>query len=143
MTAANRPDEDVPERWTASVVYPNMWVDPDADPREGGPEPRDERSTVLSYLRAYRLTMEMKCADLEPGQLAMRSVPPSTMSLLGLIRHMAEVEVVPTFVGFGGGPPPDVYQLVDVLASNQRHRTRKGTTTDVQEKGTARRGDAA
>jgi len=92
MTTTNRPDADVPERWTASVVRPDMWVDPDADPREGGPEPTDERSTVLSYLRAYRLTMEMKCADLDPGQLATRSVPPSTMSLLGLIRHMAEVE---------------------------------------------------
>jgi uncharacterized damage-inducible protein DinB len=92
MTATNHPDADVPERWTASVVHPEMWVDPDADPREGGPEPADERSTVLRYLRAYRLTMEMKCADLDAGQLATRSVPPSTMSLLGLIRHMAEVE---------------------------------------------------
>jgi len=85
-------DEQVPARWTASVVYPDMWVDPDADPRETGPEPADERSTVLEYLRVYRLTMEMKCADLDAGQLATRSVPPSTMSLLGLIRHMAEVE---------------------------------------------------
>jgi len=34
----------------------------------------------------------MKCADLDAGQLACRSVPPSTMSLLGLLRHMAEVE---------------------------------------------------
>jgi uncharacterized damage-inducible protein DinB len=92
MTAATSPAEDVPERWTASVVYPDMWVDPDADPREGGPEAADERSNVISYLRAYRLTMEMKCADLDPGQLATRSVPPSTMSLLGVIRHMAEVE---------------------------------------------------
>lgn len=43
-------------------------------------------------LRRYRLTMEMKCADLAADQLASRSVPPSTMSLLGLIRHMADVE---------------------------------------------------
>jgi uncharacterized damage-inducible protein DinB len=34
----------------------------------------------------------MKCADLDAGQLARQSVPPSTMSLLGLLRHMAEVE---------------------------------------------------
>jgi len=34
----------------------------------------------------------MKCSGLDPEQLARRSVPPSTMSLLGLIRHMAEVE---------------------------------------------------
>ena len=51
-----------------------------------------ERATLLDYLRAYRLTMEMKCAGLDPAQLARRSVPPSTMSLLGLIRHMADVE---------------------------------------------------
>jgi len=47
---------------------------------------------LLDYLRFHRLTMEMKCADLDPAQLARRSVPPSTMSLLGLVRHMADVE---------------------------------------------------
>lgn len=36
--------------------------------------------------------MAMKCEDLTPEQLAARSVPPSTMSLLGLIRHLADVE---------------------------------------------------
>jgi uncharacterized damage-inducible protein DinB len=51
-----------------------------------------ERATLLDYLRGYRLTMELKCADLDPAQLAKRSVPPSTMSLLGLVRHMADVE---------------------------------------------------
>ena len=51
-----------------------------------------ERATLLDYLRSYRLTMEMKCADLDATQLARRSVPPSTMSLLGLVRHMADVE---------------------------------------------------
>jgi uncharacterized damage-inducible protein DinB len=69
-----------------------MWVDPEEDPREAGVEPVDERSTVTEFLRRYRLTLEMKCSGLDAGQLALRSVPPSTMSLLGLIRHMAEVE---------------------------------------------------
>src|SRR4051794_755233 len=61
-------------------------------------DPRDyrsthgERDTVLSYLRNYRLTFEMKCPGLAAGQRAARSVPPSTMSLLGLIRHLAKVE---------------------------------------------------
>ena len=55
-------------------------------------EPEGERATLLEYLRRYRLTMEMKCADLDADQLASRPVPPSTMSLLGLIRHMADVE---------------------------------------------------
>ena len=69
-----------------------MWVDPSDDPRESGVETVGERATLLDYLRRYRLTLGMKCADLDAGQLATRSVPPSTMSLLGLLRHMAEVE---------------------------------------------------
>jgi Protein of unknown function (DUF664). len=82
-----------PERWTPATVYPDMWVDPEDDPREAGAAPAvDERSTLLDYLRRYRLTLELKCADLDAEQLARRSVPPSTMSLLGLVRHMAHVE---------------------------------------------------
>ncbi|WP_231733484.1 mycothiol transferase [Arthrobacter sp. NIO-1057] len=38
------------------------------------------------------MTLELKCQGLNPQQLAQRSVPPSTMSLLGLLRHLAEVE---------------------------------------------------
>jgi uncharacterized damage-inducible protein DinB len=84
--------EAVPERWTASAVSADMWVDPDDDLRDTGTELHDERSVLVDYLRVYRLTMEMKCAGLDAGQLARRSVPPSTMSLLGLVRHMADVE---------------------------------------------------
>jgi len=70
-----------------------MWMDMAGDPRfTTGAEPAGERATLLDYLRTYRLTMEMKCADLDSAQLASRSVPPSTMSLLGLVRHMADVE---------------------------------------------------
>jgi uncharacterized damage-inducible protein DinB len=79
-------------RWTRSTVHLDMWVDPQDDPREAGVASADERGTLLDYLRRYRLTLEMKCADLDAEQLARRSVPPSTMSLLGLVRHMAEVE---------------------------------------------------
>jgi uncharacterized damage-inducible protein DinB len=69
-----------------------MWLDPDKDPRDTGIEVVGERATLIEYLRAYRLTLRLKCADLDPDQLALQSVPPSTMSLLGLIRHMADVE---------------------------------------------------
>jgi uncharacterized damage-inducible protein DinB len=68
-------------------------MDPAQDPRfAAGAELEGERATLLDYLRAYRLALEMKCADLDAEQLARRSVPPSTMSLLGLVRHMADVE---------------------------------------------------
>jgi uncharacterized damage-inducible protein DinB len=79
-------------RWTQATVHPDMWVDEGDDPRESGGAGTDERSVLADYLRRYRLTLEMKCADLDAEQLARRSVPPSTLSLLGLVRHMAEVE---------------------------------------------------
>ena len=69
----------------------DMWVDGDQDPRTEG-NPQGEKATYEEYLRNYRLTLGMKCDDLTPEQLATRSVPPSTLSLLGLIRHMAAVE---------------------------------------------------
>lgn len=72
--------------------YPDLWVDPEDDPRNAGEPPRGERETVLQYLRHYRLTFEMKCEGLDAEQMARRSVPPSTMSLLGLLRHLAKVE---------------------------------------------------
>jgi len=84
---------DVPRRWTKASVYPDMWVDPGEDPRDSGsPSPDGELATLREYLRNYRLTLRMKCEGLDPGKLARRSVPPSTMSLLGLLRHLAEAE---------------------------------------------------
>jgi uncharacterized damage-inducible protein DinB len=86
--------EPVPQRWNAAGADSDVWMDPAQDPRfsAGVVSPDGERPTLLEYLRAYRLTMELKCADLDAAQLACRSVPPSTMSLLGLVRHMADVE---------------------------------------------------
>lgn len=47
---------------------------------------------LAEYLDRYRVTFELKCEGLTAEQLASRSVPPSTMSLLGMIRHLARVE---------------------------------------------------
>ena len=73
------------------VGYNGMWAQAEEDPRVMG-SPVGELPTIREYLSNYRLTLGMKCADLSPEQLASRSVPPSTLSLLGLIRHMAAVE---------------------------------------------------
>lgn len=82
-----------PVRWTRAAVYPDMWVDPDEDPRNtDGVSPDGELATLLDYTASYRTMLLMKCEGLDPEQLARRSVPPSTMSLLGLVRHLAEVE---------------------------------------------------
>lgn len=69
----------------------DMWSTPGDDPRSYG-NPVGEKMTYREYLGNYRLTVQMKCEGLDAGQLAQRSVPPSTMSLLGLVRHLAQVE---------------------------------------------------
>lgn len=80
-------------RWTKATVHPDMWVDPAEDPRIGDGAITDgELATLQDYLSAYRMTLRMKCEGLSPAQLATRSVPPSTMSLLGLVRHLASAE---------------------------------------------------
>jgi uncharacterized damage-inducible protein DinB len=69
----------------------DMWTAPEDDPRSFD-NPAGEKATYREYLGNYRLTIGMKCEGLDPGQLARRSVPPSTLSLLGLVRHLAQVE---------------------------------------------------
>ena len=64
----------------------------DDDPRENGPTLGDERTTLVEALRRQRLTLELKCSGLDAPAMACRCVEPSTLSLLGLVRHLAEVE---------------------------------------------------
>ncbi|CAM5432812.1 DinB family protein [Streptomyces diastaticus] len=51
-----------------------------------------ERESLRGHLEFHRATLLTKCAGLTGDQLRTRSSPPSTLSLLGLVRHMAEVE---------------------------------------------------
>jgi uncharacterized damage-inducible protein DinB len=68
-----------------------MWTTPENDPRTYA-NPEGEMATYREYLGNYRLTIELKCEGLDADQLARRSVPPSTLSLLGLVRHLAQME---------------------------------------------------
>jgi uncharacterized damage-inducible protein DinB len=68
------------------------FVDPATDPRLTGPMLGDEKATLVEFLRGNRLTLQLKCEGLDAEQLARRAVAPSTLSLLGLLRHLAEVE---------------------------------------------------
>jgi hypothetical protein len=63
-----------------------------SDDRVEPPQVADERATLAGYLDYHRATLEMKCAGLTDEQLRERSVPPSSLSLLGLVRHLTEVE---------------------------------------------------
>lgn len=69
-----------------------MFIDLEDDPREDRPRLGDERTTLVEALRGERLTLEIKCAGLDAEAMARRAVEPSTMSLLGLVRHLAEGE---------------------------------------------------
>ena len=51
-----------------------------------------ERETLRGFLDFHRETLALKCEGLTDEELRRRSVPPSALSLLGLVRHMAEVE---------------------------------------------------
>jgi uncharacterized damage-inducible protein DinB len=52
----------------------------------------NERDMLNNWLEFHRATLEMKCEGLSAEQLRERAVPPSIITLLGLVRHMAEVE---------------------------------------------------
>jgi hypothetical protein len=69
-----------------------MFIDLKDDQRENRPTLGDERTTLVEALRCQRITLEMKCSGLDAEAMARRSVEPSTMSLLGLVRHLAEME---------------------------------------------------
>ncbi|GID97961.1 DinB family protein [Amorphoplanes digitatis] len=62
------------------------------DDRIGPPLLGGERETVRAFLDYHRATLAMKCEGLSDEELRQRSMPPSTLTLLGLVRHMAEVE---------------------------------------------------
>jgi uncharacterized damage-inducible protein DinB len=60
--------------------------------RTDAPFRADERAMLTAWLEYHRATLAIKCEGLDDDRLRERSVPPSTLSLLGLVRHMAEVE---------------------------------------------------
>lgn len=69
--------------------YSPRWA---ADTRAGLPNIGDERLILTSYLDWYRQTFELKCTGVPPQRLSEMGVPPSEMSLHGLVRHLAGVE---------------------------------------------------
>jgi uncharacterized damage-inducible protein DinB len=69
--------------------YAQAWS---ADARVTPPLVGDEREILCAYLDWHRQTFEQKCAGVAPERLSERGVPPSGMSLHGLVRHLAGVE---------------------------------------------------
>src|SRR4030095_6214254 len=55
-------------------------------PRPAPPRSAPEREVLAAWLDFHRLTLERKCHGLSPAQLRRRAVPPSALSLLGVVR---------------------------------------------------------
>ncbi|HZM78067.1 MAG TPA: DinB family protein [Candidatus Limnocylindrales bacterium] len=67
------------------------WTAPDV-PRTSTLTVGGEREILQSWLDFHRKTLLFKCAGLTADQLKLASAPPSNLTLLGLVRHMADVE---------------------------------------------------
>lgn len=91
-----------PADWTVPVI---------AQPDE--PFVADERAMLGGFLDRYRASLLYKCAGLTAEQLAIQAVPPSNLSLLGLIRHVADVERTWFRRRFLGKDLPPLYSRPD------------------------------
>ena len=79
------------------------------------PEPvaGGERATLDGLLEWHRSTLLWKCSGLTGDQLALRPVPPSGLSLLGLVRHLTDTERAWFRRRVAGQPLPDIYTTAD------------------------------
>ena len=74
--------------WVTALVLPL----PEPPGRIEPGASQGERAALEAWLELHRVTLLANCAGLDGEDLARRSCPPSTLSLLGLIRHLTEVE---------------------------------------------------
>lgn len=83
---------------------------PRPDPEAAG---TDERAILLGWLAFHRSALAMKCDGLSGDQLTAMAVPSSNLSLLGLVRHMTEMENAYFRYGLGGGRVQMIYATPD------------------------------
>jgi hypothetical protein len=81
--------------------------EPPAPPH--GPDVGPIRPILQGYLDAFRTTLLRQCAGLTGEQLVRRATPPSTLSLLGLVRHLTMVERVWLRIRIAGEDVPPLY----------------------------------
>jgi uncharacterized damage-inducible protein DinB len=74
------------------VVPMNVLWPENLPPRVEPDGHENERRSLDGWIAYHRATLLMKCEGLTAEQLKLRSAAPSTLTLLGLVRHMTEVE---------------------------------------------------
>lgn len=87
---------------------------------------------LRDWLDWHRATLLRKCAGLNAEQLARRAVPPSKLSLLGLIRHMSDTERGWVRQYFRGEPVPDLYYRSDAPDSDFERADPAGAEQDFE-----------
>jgi hypothetical protein len=90
--------------------YSPRWS---GDTRVAPPDVGGERETLSAVLEWHRGTFELKCAGVPPERLSERAVPPSGLSLHGIVRHLAGVERWWFRIQFAGEDVPLLYYSDD------------------------------
>ena len=96
----------------------------------------DELPMLESWLAFHRATLALKCTELDDAQVRTASAEPSTLTLLGLVQHMAEVERnwfqrvfgldVPPVYGKGNGYVLDPERGIDEALAIWRREIERG-----------------
>jgi Protein of unknown function (DUF664) len=90
--------------------YSPSWPD---DTRQPLPRVGDEREILTAFLDWHRGTFELKCTGVPPDRLSDMSIPPSGLSLHGLLRHLTGVERWWFRIQFAGEDLPLLYYSDD------------------------------
>jgi hypothetical protein len=91
-------------------AYSPRWAN---DTRPEKPAVGSEREVLTASLDWYRATFELKCSGIAAERLSERTVPPSSMSLQGLVRHLSGVERWWFRIQFAGEDVPMLYYSDD------------------------------
>jgi uncharacterized damage-inducible protein DinB len=110
------------------------WIAPDVERSEHYPARRNEteREMLRDWLDWHRATLLGKCAGLDAARLAERSVPPSNLSLLGLVRHLADAERGWVRQTFRGEQVPDMYYRPDARDADFEEADPDGAEEDFE-----------
>lgn len=110
------------------------WIAPDTERSERYPEHRTqpEREMLRDWLDWHRATLLRKCAGLDAGQLAARAVPPSNLSLLGLVRHMSDTERGWVRRAYRGERLPGLYSRSDAPDADFEEAAPAGAEEDFE-----------
>jgi uncharacterized damage-inducible protein DinB len=110
------------------------WIAPEVERSEDYPACRNgsEREMLRDWIDWHRATLLRKCAGLDAAQLAKRAVPPSRLSLLGLVRHMSDTERGWVRQLFRGEQVPDLYYRSDAPDADFEEADPAGAEQDYE-----------